>query len=69
MANILAGVRWNRDGIGLLALLNFSLEHMASGFTDLSSMAERLGYALAKAREGSQHRGLPVRYLLKDKEA
>jgi hypothetical protein len=27
-----------------------------------------LGYALAKAREGSQHRGPPVRYLLKDKE-
>jgi hypothetical protein len=30
-------------------------------------LATRFGYRLARAREGSQHRGMPVRYLLEDK--
>jgi len=30
-------------------------------------MATRFGFRLAKAREGSQHLGMPVRYLLEDK--
>jgi hypothetical protein len=31
-------------------------------------MAKRFGFRLAKAREGSQHLGMPVRYLLKDND-
>jgi hypothetical protein len=30
-------------------------------------MATRFGFRLAKAREGSQHLDIPVRYLLEDK--
>jgi hypothetical protein len=30
-------------------------------------MAATFGFRLAKAREGSQHLGIPVRYLLEDK--
>ena len=40
---------------------------MARNYDELSTMAARFGYRLAKAREGSQHRGMPVRYLLEDK--
>ena len=37
---------------------------MARSHSKLLNMATRLGFRLAKARAGSQHLGLPVRYLL-----
>jgi hypothetical protein len=40
---------------------------MARSYTGLASMAARFGVRLAKAREGSPHLGMPVRYLLEDK--
>ena len=41
---------------------------MARSFAGLSTMAARFGYRLARARKASQHRGMPVRYLLEDKK-
>jgi hypothetical protein len=40
---------------------------MARSYDELSVMAARFGFRLAKAREGSQHLGMPVRYLLDNK--
>ena len=40
---------------------------MARSYDELSIMAARFGFRLAKARRGSQHLGMPVRYLLEDK--
>ena len=40
---------------------------MARSYAGLANMATRFGFRLAKAREGSQHLGMPVRYLLEDK--
>jgi hypothetical protein len=40
---------------------------MAGSYDELSIMAARFGFMLAKARRGSQHLGMPVRYLLEDK--
>ena len=40
---------------------------MARSYDELSIMAVRFGFRLAKARRGSQHLGMPVRYLLEDK--
>jgi hypothetical protein len=40
---------------------------MARSYDELSIMAARFGFRLAKAREGSRHLGMPVRYLLEDK--
>jgi hypothetical protein len=40
---------------------------MARSYTGLANMAARFGFRLAKARQGSQHLGMPVRYLLEDK--
>ena len=40
---------------------------MARSYAGLANMAVRFGFRLAKAREGSQHLGMPVRYLLEDK--
>jgi hypothetical protein len=40
---------------------------MARSYDELSVMAARFGLRLAKARRGSQHLGVPVRYLLEDK--
>ena len=40
---------------------------MARSYDELSIMAARFGLRLAKARRGSQHLGMPVRYLLEDK--
>jgi hypothetical protein len=40
---------------------------MARSYDELSIMAARFGFRLAKARRGSQHLGMPVRYLLKDR--
>jgi hypothetical protein len=40
---------------------------MARSYAGLVNMAKRFGFRLARAREGSQHRGVPVRYLLEDK--
>ena len=37
---------------------------MARSYSKLVNMATRLGVRLAKARAGSQHLGVPVRYLL-----
>jgi hypothetical protein len=37
---------------------------MARSYPGLVNMATRFGFRLAKARKGSQHRALPVRYLL-----
>jgi hypothetical protein len=37
---------------------------MARPYSKLVNMAKRLGVRLAKARAGSQHLGIPVRYLL-----
>jgi hypothetical protein len=39
---------------------------MARSYVGLVNMAARLGFRLAKAREGSQHLGMPVRYLLEN---
>lgn len=39
---------------------------MVRSFAGLTTMAARFGYRLARARKGSQHRGMPVRYLLQD---
>jgi hypothetical protein len=39
---------------------------MARSYDELSVMAARFGFRLAKARRGSQHRGMPVRDLLED---
>jgi hypothetical protein len=39
---------------------------MARSYDELSIMAARFGFRLAKARRGSQHLGMPVRYLLED---
>ena len=40
---------------------------MARSYAELSDMAKRFSYRLAKSRDGSQHCGMPVRYLLEDK--
>ena len=40
---------------------------MARSYAGLVNMATRFGFRLAKARAGSQHLGMPVRYLLEDK--
>ena len=40
---------------------------MARSYAGLAIMATRFGFRLAKVREGSQHLGMPVRYLLDDK--
>ena len=40
---------------------------MGRSYRGLVNMATRFGFRLAKAREGSQHLGMPVRYLLEDK--
>ena len=40
---------------------------MARSYDELSIMAVRFGFRLAKARRGSQHLGMPVCYLLEDK--
>ena len=40
---------------------------MARSYAGLVNMATRFGYRIAKARKGSQHLGMPVRYLLEDK--
>ena len=40
---------------------------MARSYDELSIMAARFGFRLAKARRGSQHLGMPVRHLLDDK--
>jgi hypothetical protein len=40
---------------------------MARSYAGLANMAATFGFRLAKAREGSQHLGIPVRYLLEDK--
>ena len=40
---------------------------MARSYVGLVNMATRFGFRLAKAREGSQHLGRSVRYLLEDK--
>jgi hypothetical protein len=40
---------------------------MSRSFAGLYNMATRFGFRLARAREGSQHRGIQVRYLLEDK--
>ncbi len=40
---------------------------MARSYHELSVMAARFSLRLAKARRGSQHLGMPVRYLLEDK--
>ena len=37
---------------------------MARSYAGLANMAVKFGFRLAKAREGSQHLGMPVRYLL-----
>ncbi len=37
---------------------------MARSYAGLTNMAVKFGFRLAKAREGSQHLGMPVRYLL-----
>ena len=39
---------------------------MAKSYAGLANMAVRFGFRLAKAREGSQHLGMPVRYLLEN---
>ena len=39
---------------------------MARSYAGLAIMATRFGFRLAKAREGSQHLGMPVRYLLEN---
>ncbi len=39
---------------------------MARSYAGLANMAVRFGFRLAKAREGSQHLGRPVRYLLEN---
>jgi hypothetical protein len=41
---------------------------MARSYDELSIMAARFGFRLAKARRGSQHLGMPARYLLEDKD-
>ncbi len=41
---------------------------MARSYAGLANMASRFGFRLAKAREGSQHLGMPVRYLLEAQE-
>ena len=40
---------------------------MARSYDELSIMAARFGFRLAKARRGSQHLGMPARYLLEDR--
>jgi hypothetical protein len=45
----------------------FSSDVMARSYPGLVNMATRFSFRLAKAREGSQHLGMPVRYLLEDK--
>ena len=40
---------------------------MAKNYEELSNMAARFGYRLAKARAGSKRGLVPVRYLLEDK--
>ena len=40
---------------------------MARSYDELSIMAARFGFKLAKARRGSQHLGMPARYLLDDR--
>src|SRR6476619_2332652 len=40
---------------------------MARSYAGLANMPTRFGFRLAKAREGSQHLGMPVRYLLEAK--
>ena len=40
---------------------------MARSYDELSTMAAWFGFRLAKARPGSRHLGVPVRYLLEDK--
>jgi len=39
---------------------------MARSYAGLANMAVKFGFRLAKAREGSQHLGMPVRYLLEN---
>jgi hypothetical protein len=39
---------------------------VSRSYSRLSNMAARFGFRLAKAREGSQHLGMPVRYLLEN---
>src|SRR5436190_23760057 len=53
---------WTRWSAGLSAG-----DVMARSYPGLVNMATRFGFRLAKAREGSQHLGMPVRYLLEDK--
>jgi hypothetical protein len=40
---------------------------MAHTYKELSIIAARFDLRVAKARRGSQHRGMPVRYLVEDK--
>lgn len=40
---------------------------MSRSFAGLYNMATRFGFRLARAREGSQYRGMQVRYLLEGK--
>jgi len=40
---------------------------MARSYAGLANMAVKFGFRLAKAREGSQHLGMPVRYLLENR--
>jgi hypothetical protein len=39
---------------------------MGRSYSGLVNMATRFGFRLAKAREGSQHLAMPVRYLLEN---
>jgi hypothetical protein len=42
---------------------------MARSYAGLANMAVKFGFRLAKAREGSQHLGMPVRYLLENRNS
>jgi hypothetical protein len=57
-------VGWLKSGTQRQALPG---DVMARSYAGLANMAARFGFRLAKAREGSQHLGIPVRYLLEDK--